>query len=316
MTISVIIPAFNAMANLERAVNSVLATGRDDLEIVIVEDGSNDGTLSVAKNIASRNEKFVSVKQHNGGVNRGVSASRNLGIKLSRGEYICFLDADDYFYPNRFDHALAVLMANPEIDAIYEATEMVIEVAEENNLWGTSGIFGLQQAVAPERLLTTLLKGQPWHSNAILCRSRLLQQTGGFDESLRTAEDCNLWFRMAVIGRLVGGNFDLPVAAYCRHGSNSYYLDLETRVDNVRAMVKAYRWARSKHLRRFYGIFRIGIGNYLVNALIVAREAGRSDVAKSLLRVAGENSIYTVLQPAVFRQALSLYRDMWSGKDR
>lgn len=92
--ISVVIPAFNAEACIERAVLSVLEQSYSPVEVIVVDDGSEDGTGAILKVLADRNSQLTVVKHEK---NRGVSASRNAGILLAKGDWISFLDADDYF---------------------------------------------------------------------------------------------------------------------------------------------------------------------------------------------------------------------------
>ena len=105
--ISVIIPVYNSEMYIQKAIESVLEQP-EDIEIVIVDDGSTDSSLAICKNMGSKIER-IKVFQHPDKKNHGRSASRNLGIENSKGKFIAFLDADDYYLPNRFVNDLKLL---------------------------------------------------------------------------------------------------------------------------------------------------------------------------------------------------------------
>lgn len=243
--ISAIVPAFNCEPYLRRAVESLVETHEPDLEVLVVDDGSSDRTLFVANELTEKYPGIVRVDQHRRGANRGVSATRNLGIKRSRGEFVCFLDGDDYVHPHRFRTSLPLIQNDTSIDAVYELTR--IEASETNELeacFGNSGLFGLNRPVSPDQLLATLLSGPIWHANSVLIRRAFLTKTGLFREDLRTAEDCHLWYRMAAIGKIAPGNFDEPVSSYCRREGSLFRPSWQARRELMRAMGGFSRWLR------------------------------------------------------------------------
>jgi succinoglycan biosynthesis protein ExoO len=103
--VSVVIAAFNAQECLARAVESVFAQDFDDLEVVVVDDGSTDATLSIARELAARDARLRCFSL---GRNQGPSAARNRGLQEARGEWVSILDADDAFLPGRLGHLLEV----------------------------------------------------------------------------------------------------------------------------------------------------------------------------------------------------------------
>lgn len=111
--ISVIIPLYNASRFIAETLASVQSQTYSDWECIVVDDGSTDNSASIVKNIAVSDERIKYVYQENA----GPSAARNHGLQLAKGEYVQFLDADDWFPPNRFQHML---------DAYQNTTEKVI----------------------------------------------------------------------------------------------------------------------------------------------------------------------------------------------
>ncbi|RXM52031.1 MULTISPECIES: glycosyltransferase family 2 protein [unclassified Chryseobacterium] len=118
MRISVVIPVYNAEKYVSQAVDSVLQF--DEVhEIILIEDQSPDNALQVCQQLAEKHEK-VKLYQHPDKKNHGAGPSRNLGIEKSTGDFIAFLDADDYFLPNRFD-AEKELFKDPKVEGVYGA---------------------------------------------------------------------------------------------------------------------------------------------------------------------------------------------------
>jgi glycosyltransferase involved in cell wall biosynthesis len=296
MKISSIIPAFNASRFLERAVRSLIKTGYHDLEIVIVEDGSEDSTFKITEELRRQYHDYVVVYQHPKRANLGVSASRNLGILKSTGALICFLDADDVVYPNRFEVSAALLESNLDIDAVYETVLMVFDDDSSKDTmaeWGKT--FGLSRKVHPSALLTELLRGRTWHTSGILCRRTLFDKTGLFNTKFRIAEDCNLWFKMASVGRIISGDMSKPVSEYHRHSENTFILSIDRKPDMVSAMVDACRWAQRKRLSgRVLNVIITETRSYILNSVAIALQANRIDLAWEIIKAALKDGGLTI----------------------
>ncbi len=281
MKISTIIPAYNCAAYLKRAVDSLLATQDPDLEIVIAEDGSKDDTLEVARRLQAERPEAVKVVTHPGGLNRGVSATRNLGIESSVGEWIALLDADDYVLPHRFLSAREILTGQPDIDGVYQLC--ALEFANEDDRkawWEDSAVFGFDRPVPSEQLILELLRGKCWATSAIVFRRSLLARTGYFHTNLKVAEDCHLWFRMAVAGKLVAGDLSQPVSVYWRHGESAYQPAPELRIQMILAMTSFWNWlkANAPRTQQRADISRV-ITEYILSGMQSARNSGRRSLA-------------------------------------
>ena len=284
MRISTIIPAFNCEPYLRRAVESLLATEYPDLEIVIVDDGSRDQTLAVAKSLHREHPQVVRVVTHPGGRNRGVSATCNLGIESSTGEWLALLHADDHVYPHRFDSARAILSEQSDVDGVYQLGELVGGDAQARpGWWNDQTTFGCTLAIPPERLIFELLRGFCWATSTLVFRRSLLTKTGPFDPRLKLAEDCHLWFRMVVSGKLVAGDLQRPVSAYRRHGASADQPSAALRLDMIRAMSSFARWLRVVQPRdpRHPAISR-SIADYILNGISEARTNGQRQLAWSI----------------------------------
>lgn len=121
--LSAIMIVKNGAEYIEEAVNSVKAQTFDNLELLIVDDGSTDLTPGLIESFA-QSDRRIRVFTHPGGVNRGMSASRNLGLDHAKGEFIAFLDADDVWLPTKTADQIEILTADPGLGMIYGQTEL------------------------------------------------------------------------------------------------------------------------------------------------------------------------------------------------
>src|ERR1700742_3328257 len=110
--ISTIIPAYNSATTIARAVDSAAAQNFDDQEIIVVNDGSTDGTAGI---LESYGREIIAISQPN----RGRAAARNAGLAIARGEYVAFLDADDEWLASKLTKQIAVLDADPGCVLVY-----------------------------------------------------------------------------------------------------------------------------------------------------------------------------------------------------
>ena len=182
--VSVITIFLDAEAFLAEAVESVLAQSFDAFEILLVDDGSTDGGGAIARDYASRHPGRVRYLQHEGGVNRGMSASRNRGVAEARGELIAFIDADDVWRPGKLARQVAIMDAHPAVGLSCGAV----------NYW-SSWEGGVDQVVqtgrAPDRVVPppqAMLEIYPLGRadapcpSDLMLRTRLVRELGGFEE--------------------------------------------------------------------------------------------------------------------------------------
>jgi glycosyltransferase involved in cell wall biosynthesis len=111
--VSVIIPAFNAAAYIRKSVESVLAQTYQNFEVIVIDDGSTDGTAEIVKSFVDKRIKYFYQE------NKGLSGARNAGFGLSSGEYLIFLDSDDLLEPACLEKSVAFLDKKQEFGAVY-----------------------------------------------------------------------------------------------------------------------------------------------------------------------------------------------------
>ena len=119
--VSVVIPAYNAAWCVGKAIDSVLGQTLANWELILVDDGSTDASRRIAEGLAAREPARVRVVEHLGCVNRGLAASRNLGMEVARGKYLAFLDADDLYEPTRLERHVRVLEQDPRVGVVLSA---------------------------------------------------------------------------------------------------------------------------------------------------------------------------------------------------
>jgi glycosyltransferase involved in cell wall biosynthesis len=181
--VSVIIPTYNRARKVARAITSVLYQTFRDYEVIVVDDGSRDGTNAVLPLFTPH----ITALKHE--ENRGVSAARNTGIKASRAPLIAFLDSDDYWLPEKLAEQTAFFKAHPQAMAC-QTQERWIRNGKRVNP-------GKKHLKPGGNLFEPSLKLCLVSPSAAMVRRDLLEAVGLFDESLPVCEDYDLWLRIS-----------------------------------------------------------------------------------------------------------------------
>jgi glycosyltransferase involved in cell wall biosynthesis len=227
--VSVVIPAYKAEQFLRTAVESVVHLP-EAREVLIIEDGSPDNTLELSRELVKQYPN-VFLFQHPDKKNHGVSASRNLGIEKANCDFIAFLDADDYFLPNRFTKDKEILLTHPSIDGVYNALGIQYYSELGKDRFIKSGyqyqeFFTLSSEVHPEELFYVLFNQHPYckgefSGDALTVRKSIFLKSGYFPIYLKLQEDTHLWRRMAATCNLASGNIKEAVAIRGVHDNNT-----------------------------------------------------------------------------------------------
>lgn len=212
-TISVVVPCFNGVAHVGAALRSVLDQGWPALEVIVVDDGSTDGSAAWIR----REFPGVTVIEQ---FNQGVAAARNRGIAAARGEWVAFLDADDVWLPGKLTAQMAIASATPETRMTYTAWAVWTsdaagpETGFLHNLHQRAGIETLWIGPSGWIYPQLLLDCEVWTSTVLMQRS-LLEEIGGFDTQLRIGEDYDLWLRASRRTQII--RVPRPLALYRQH---------------------------------------------------------------------------------------------------
>lgn len=190
--VSVILPTYNRARLLPRAIHSVLAQSYDDLELIIVDDGSEDDTADVVGNIRDSRVRYMRLAR-----NQGISAARNRGLQKASGEYLAFQDSDDEWDPQKLEKQIRSLEAHPDREIVY--CDMYRHRANGSVLYFRSPSIQMGRLINPETgyWQSYMLAMQP----TLLRRECLQGET--FDERLSLFEDLDLFLRLARRRRFV-----------------------------------------------------------------------------------------------------------------
>ncbi|HET8860556.1 glycosyltransferase family 2 protein [Marivirga sp.] len=218
--VSVITPVYNAAKYVRKAVES--ATSLDEVgEVILVEDGSPDNALEICKELEREFDK-VKLYQHPNGENRGAGASRNLGIEKAQFDYIAFLDADDWYLPNRFYADRTVY--NEKSDLIYSSSILEESCHDLTKIYGgkvdVRKICGINATPMEIYKYIIYKKIVLFNTNGITVKRDFLIQDKLFDERLKLHQDSELWKRLLRRGNLYAGEIHKPTSVVRRHDNN------------------------------------------------------------------------------------------------
>lgn len=176
--VSVVIPSYNCAQYLSRAINSVLQQSYSNFEIIIVDDGSTDNTGEIIASY-NTNEKIKYFYQSNG----GVSTARNAGIRNSSGEYIAFLDADDYWAKDKLEKQMKVFMADRNIKLVH-SNIFVFTEGNEEQIHPLSVRVDFNRLTTKELFIKILFWEVGIHHSTVVFEKKVWELLGGFDEKL------------------------------------------------------------------------------------------------------------------------------------
>jgi glycosyltransferase involved in cell wall biosynthesis len=242
-SVSVVVPAYNAVRTLPATVASIRSQSVDVLEIVVVDDGSKDDTAELANSLGAR-----VITQ----ANAGHAAARNTGIASAEGRYVAFLDADDLWLPDKLERQLGEIRRNPDIRALQTGAARIDD--ELRLLW-------VEPCTRSEDQLwdTLYFRNMPALMSTLMVERELLEEVGGFDSSLVILQDWDIAIRLAQRGQL----HSLPdvLSAYRYYGtSQSADVDIHVK-PGLRVLEKVFadpqlpaevRARRQRVYARFY----------------------------------------------------------------
>ena len=181
MHVSVIIPTYNRKHTLKRAIQSVYIQSLPPFEIIVVDDGSNDGTKEWVK------QKYPDIK-YIYQKNSGVSSARNKGIKIARGDWIALLDSDDEWLPNKLNEQINRIKLNLDV-----------KILHSNEIWIRNGVRVNQMKKHKKfggYIFEKCLDMCRISPSSVMLKKAIFSDIGTFDESLKVCEDYDLWLRI------------------------------------------------------------------------------------------------------------------------
>ncbi len=208
--VSVIIPSYNRWPYVGRAIYSVLCQSFLDIEVIVVDDGSTDESYLVYE-IFKDKIKLVKL-----GVNTGVSKARNMGIRMSHGDYICFLDSDDYWLKDKLQRQLDFMVSNS------------LSICQTQELWIRNGRLVNPNKASKKpsgHIFAECVKRCYVSPSSVMLKREVLEEVGPFCEELPVAEDYELWLKIS--SRYPIGLLDEPLVV--REMGNKGHLSVNSQ---------------------------------------------------------------------------------------
>jgi glycosyltransferase involved in cell wall biosynthesis len=228
--VSVVLPVWNAERYLAGAIESVLAQTFTDFELLIVDDGSTDGSAALIRRYRDRRIRRIENEK-----NLGVTRSLNLGLELARGRYVARMDADDLCAPERLERQVAFLDAHPGVALVASRARWVDALGAE--------IGVIDTPADGETLRRRLRRGNWIVHGTVMMRAEAVRALGGYNESMERAEDYDLWLRLSERHQIAA----LPALLYTwrDHGGSvsRRHLEQQSQIAERAQLAARRRWA-------------------------------------------------------------------------
>lgn len=203
-TVSVIIPAYNSERYVGDAIKSVLAQTYKPAEVIVVDDGSSDGTGRVVQG-------FGSAVRYLHQANRGEPAARNLGLRSATGEYVAFLDADDLWAPEKLELQMQYFAAHPKCAVVYSD----MSTFDDHGVVDASVKVRFNITFPTGNIFVPLFRETLFGSGSVVFRKNCVDKVGFFDEQFLIGCDYEMWLRMS--RHFEFGVVDRPLLKYRQH---------------------------------------------------------------------------------------------------
>jgi glycosyltransferase involved in cell wall biosynthesis len=284
--VSVIIPACNAEIFIARTLESVLSQTYQNIEVLVVDDGSSDKTAEIVKSFVQKDSRISLLQQSNA----GVAAARNLAIEKSRGEYIAPIDADDIWYPQNLEKQVESLSkSEPSVGIVYSWS---VDINEEDLL--TGGFYN--STITGEVYKALVYKYFIGNASSSLIRRLCFEKVGGYNckmkaENAQGCEDWELHLRIAehyqfkVVPEFLVGYRQITTSMSCNFAAmaKSHSLIMaDVRQRHPKIMTSIYRWS-SSNFYIYLAVKSNRSGNHRSTLLWLYR-AFESDLLMAILR--------------------------------
>ena len=261
--VSVVIPSYNRLHCLPRAIASVLAQSHPALELIIVDYGSTDGTHDWARTFACP----IPFTFHPLERNMGAAAARNRGIELARGTYVAFLDSDDIWHPEKIARQLAAIeAAGPKYGAAYTGIASLTEAGVPCGVSRATEAGDIRLGLVNHNVVGS--------TSCALVRRDLLLQVGGFVPNLKSCQDWELWLRLASITRF----------ACVPELLTTLFIALDGRITSSgRSRLSGHLYMYRTHLRPYFRAGTVDAGLFTGTLGEIFMQMGRPGYAARLL---------------------------------
>ena len=259
-TVSVVIPTYNRATKVKKAIQSVLNQSYQDFEIIIIDDGSEDGTEESIKGFS---DKIIYVHQEN----KGSSNARNHGLRIAQGKYIAFLDSDDEYLPGKLIEQVAIMDQNPDVVLSHTSYLRAYDNNNRINKVVNAGVFS-------GNVYPCLILRCPIATPTVMVRKEALKNYS-FNEDVKIGEDVILWVQLARHSRILG----IKKSLTCVNVSeNSAAFNPQAQIIGMRNLLK-YTVLNDKTMSVHRKAYIIALG-YLVIAYNFALLIKRSIISR------------------------------------
>lgn len=224
--VSVIIPTYNRASFITKAIDSVLEQTFNDFEIIVIDDGSTDQTKEKLKPYQN---KIIYRYQEN----QGIAKARNQGLEIAQGDYIAFLDSDDFWKPEKIQKQIEFFDKHPAYGLV--ATQCLVNIVDEN-LETLKYVQG--EEVHYELTYEKIFQRPFIKTPSVLIKKQCFQEIGTFNEDLRVLEDVDLWLRLAQKYKI--GFINEPLTIYTRGHEKDRRDGLEVRINRLKISERNY----------------------------------------------------------------------------
>jgi glycosyltransferase involved in cell wall biosynthesis len=280
--VSICIPTYNRKDYLKETLDSVFAQTYKDYEVVIVDDGSTDGTETMVKSAGYPLRYYWQE-------NRGDAASRNKLLELARGEFITFLDSDDLLMPDAVERMMKIMEAEGGDVIVYGP---YLRIDENGNVYGRC-MRKLYSGYIASHLFQNILV----HSCGSMLPQSVLQEAGGFDETLAVCSDYDLWLRLSLKYRFIA--LPEPTFKRRRHSGNLSKGSFANRKIELEVLEKFYYNGGGKEvIPKYRAMKRLGEESYRAGRLALKEglyDEGRRLLAQSFRRYPSPRALFLMI---------------------
>lgn len=276
-TVSIIIPSFNSDKHIAETIDSILQQTFADIEIIVVDDGSSDRTCEIVRSYAGSPVRLVTQK------NSGVCVARNHGLRLAQGNYVCFMDHDDYWFSDKLERQISAFATYPDAGVVYSS--FINWHADESGRFPSPASY--EFTVAPCEI-DPEFSGWIYHQFLVDCwmltstamfRKEVLERCGSFDVRLPYSEDWDLWLRVSREYPMI--KLRRPTTLYRQHTcqGNRVVRDIDYRTRLLSASAK--KWGLSSRDGRHVGriVFNRQLSTYHAMFALSHLQGGKLTIA-------------------------------------
>ncbi|HUX35674.1 MAG TPA: glycosyltransferase [Candidatus Paceibacterota bacterium] len=285
--VSILIPAYNAEKFVKAAIDSALGQTYKNIEVVVINDGSTDGTAEAVKPYLS-DKRIIYFEQPNG----GISKARNKAFELSHGDYITFLDADDLEAPSKVEDEVNFLESHKDYGVAYCRVLSFYDDAPDKK-------YGYDRTMPSGDIFRELLRHQFINPGSVMMRRDVFASENGFNPDFRDAEDWDLWRRLSYKG-VKFGYVDKPLHynRMSRKSLSGFHNQVKMKKMNLRSFRELFARMTEKE-REKYGEKKI-IRLLLLKLAVAYLLLGNKKEALVAFKEAWEGSVMAILYPFVF----------------